>query len=247
TGDTGCRWINGNLQSNNSKYFEDDSTVQRVWVTGFEPNTEHTITLKYGTTKAGKHAYDFLTTWDCSENWIVDADRCQDISGFASSVDDFMDIPEDPNVPDSFEFCDVAGDRQFVMRGGTLDNATTPTIASGTYGGDSETVITVDFTVAGSGSMCSTKQGVTTCSVALWFGAHVASQADWGQGTGAGSIQGSPYHVALAAIDNVDQTQGGGRDNQMQSNTIVVTCEGVDCDDQNVCTTDTCELQNGVP
>lgn len=30
SGDNGCRWINGNLQSNNSIYFEGDATVQRV-------------------------------------------------------------------------------------------------------------------------------------------------------------------------------------------------------------------------
>jgi hypothetical protein len=30
TDDTGCRWINGNLQSNNSTYWEGDATVQRV-------------------------------------------------------------------------------------------------------------------------------------------------------------------------------------------------------------------------
>ena len=34
TGDTGCRWINGNLQANNSIYKEGDATIQRVWLTG---------------------------------------------------------------------------------------------------------------------------------------------------------------------------------------------------------------------
>ena len=37
TGDTGCRWINGNLQANNSTYAEGDATVQRVWLTDFLP------------------------------------------------------------------------------------------------------------------------------------------------------------------------------------------------------------------
>ena len=32
-GDTGCRWTNGNLQSNNSRYSEGDATVQRLWLT----------------------------------------------------------------------------------------------------------------------------------------------------------------------------------------------------------------------
>ncbi|HEY9075186.1 MAG TPA: DUF5979 domain-containing protein, partial [Anaerolineaceae bacterium] len=216
TGDTGCRWITGNLQSNNSKYYEGDSTVQRLWLTDFVPGSTHTVTFRYGTTKGGKHAYDFLTSWNWSENWITLADRCQDITGCTTAAETTVNIPQDPNVPDAYE--NATGTRQFVMRGGTLNSATTPVIASGTYSGDSETAITINFTVANSGPLCSTKQGVTTCGVAVWFGAHVASQADWGIGTGAGSITGSPYHVELAAIDG---TSIGQRDNQMQSGVIV--------------------------
>jgi hypothetical protein len=222
SGDTGCRWINGNLQRNNSIYFEGDATVQRVWLTGFEPGTTHNVTLKYGTTKGGKHAYDFLTTWDWSENWITPADRCQDITGCETVAETTLDIPEDPNVPDSFE-PSAPGDRQFVMRGGALNSATTPAIFSGDYTGDSETVITVEFTVASAGDMCHTKQGVTTCDVALWFGAHVAAQANWGLGLGAGSISGSPYHVALDAMDSASI---GQRDNQMQAEVVTFIPNG---------------------
>ena len=59
SGDTGCRWINGNLQSNDSIYAEDDATVQRVYLTGLPPGS-HSMKFSYGTTKGGKHAYDYL-------------------------------------------------------------------------------------------------------------------------------------------------------------------------------------------
>ena len=59
-----CRWINGNLQGNNSTYIEGDATVQRLWLKDFVPGSAHTITLQYGTTKGGNHAYDYLTTWN---------------------------------------------------------------------------------------------------------------------------------------------------------------------------------------
>ena len=39
SGDTGCHWTNGALQSSNSKYFEGDSTVQRVRLSGLEPGS----------------------------------------------------------------------------------------------------------------------------------------------------------------------------------------------------------------
>src|SRR6266508_4108794 len=213
TGDDGCRWINGNLQNNNSTYFEGDSTVQRLWLTGFVPGTSHTVRLKYGTTKGGKHAYDFLTTWNWSENWVTDADRCQGITGCTSLAESNFAIPQDPNANNYDNFA-----RNFVMRGGTLTGVSTPSIASGSYTSDSETVITVSFTVASSGAMCpTTGPDKNTCGIALWFGAHVAAQADWGFGSGAGNISGSPYHVALDAVDGASV---GQRDNQMQANAI---------------------------
>ncbi|HEX4980790.1 MAG TPA: hypothetical protein VFV63_03795, partial [Ilumatobacteraceae bacterium] len=218
SGDLGCRWINGNLQKNNSRYREGDATVQRLWLEGIAPGETHTVTFKYGTTKAGKHAYDFLTNWDWSENWITDADRCQGITGCTGATDTTTAILDDPNVTNAIE----PGGRFFTMRGGVLNSATVPAIVSGTYGGDSETAITVSFTVGpGSGAMCETKQNVTTCSVAFWFGAHVARTDQWttfNGTTGAGSVSGSPYHVALDAFDDESI---GQRDNQMQSDTII--------------------------
>ncbi|MCC7164114.1 MAG: hypothetical protein IT331_16590 [Anaerolineae bacterium] len=211
SGDTGCRWINGNLNSNNSAYQEGDATVQRLWLNDFVPDSTHTITLSYGTTKGGKHAYDFLTTWNLSESWITLDDRCQDITGCTTAAEDVFSISDDPNVPAAYF---VPASRQFVMRGGDLTAATTPTIFSGTYTSDSETRITISFTVGPSnGSLCETKGQTTTCGVVLWFGGHVARQLDWGAGTSAGSISGSPYHVAFVEMDGASV---GQRDNQMQ-------------------------------
>ena len=216
--DSGCHWINGNLQSNNSRYSEGEATVQRVWLTGFAPGSSHTVTLQYGTTKGGKHAYDFLTTWNASESWIVESDQCQSITGCSTSdaSENTFAIPHDPNGSGQFE----TGTRNFTMRGGTLTGATAPAIVSGSYAGDSETATTVSFTVAPSGAMCASG----TCSVALWFGAHIAKSAEWqpfNGTTGAATISGSPYHVALAAMDGESI---GQRDNQMQSATVVGQC-----------------------
>ena len=223
TGDEGCRWINGNLQSNNSIYKEGDATVQRVWLTDFVPGSSHTIRLKYGTTKGGKHAYDFLTTWNWSENWISVADRCQDITGCTSAADTTFNIQMDGSVPDTFEPAFGNANHKFVMRGGNITATSVPAIVTGDYTGDSETVTTVSFTVDSSGTMCETKGQTTTCGVALWFGAHVAAQANWGLGLGAGSISGSPYHVALDAIDGASV---GQRDNQMQAGVVTAVPNG---------------------
>ena len=229
TGDTGCRWTNGNLQSNNSTIFEGDATVQRLWLTGLTPGSTHTITLKYGTTKQGKHAYDYLTTWNYSENWVLDADLCQDIDANGNGAggsctlwgaDDLFPIPVDPNVaftnggPGGIPVPQPAG-RNFTMRNGDITAASIPAVVSGDYTGDSETVITITYTVGNDADACSGG----TCSVVLWFGAHVALTAEWASG-GATTVPGSPYHVALDALDG---ESAGQRDNQMQAGAIQVT------------------------
>jgi hypothetical protein len=218
-GDPGtCNWINGNLQSNNSTYHEGDATVQRLWLKDFVPGSHHSVTLKYGTTKSGTHAYDFLTTWDWSEDWITLANRCETITGCQTAAEDTEFIPGDSNVPNAIETGLGTASRQFVMRGGTISGVSSPALVSGTYGGgDSETALTIEFDVAATGSMCLTQGQSTTCGIALWFGAHIAESDPWeavdGFG-GATNIPGSPYHVSL---DAVDDASAGERDNQMQA------------------------------
>ncbi|MEN6410866.1 MAG: hypothetical protein ABFD44_14280, partial [Anaerolineaceae bacterium] len=213
-----CQWINGNLQKNNSTYSEGDATVQFILISGVVPGETHSFTLVYGTTKNGKHAYDFLTTWSWSEDWITEADRCHFNAGciaYDPLDTSYMDIPLDPNVPAAYQNA-KPDQRHFNMRGGTLTNISTPTIISGDYTGTSETSIEITFTVNAAGNPMCNAEG-TNCQVAMIFGAHVAAQADWGTGTGAGSISGSPFHVQLSTFDGAAV---GSRDNQMQSSAI---------------------------
>ncbi|MEK7642426.1 MAG: hypothetical protein AAB392_01385 [Patescibacteria group bacterium] len=228
TGDTECRWTNGAINSSNSVYFEGDSTIHRTWIKGFAPDTQHTVTFKYGTTKGGKHAYDYLTTFDASED-STEADRCDDITGCVGADEVTSSMQNDPNVPDTIEL--ALGTRNFTLRGGTIDVVSVPLRVSGATTTDSETVVTVTFTTAATGTpMCEESNGpknttIVSCGIAIWFGAHIANSSEWFDfdgTTGAGSINGSPYHVALASVDNVDATQGGGRDNQMSADVLVV-------------------------
>ena len=219
TGDSGCRWTNGNLQPNNSTYYEGEATVQRAHVAGLTPGS-HTILFKYGTTKGGKHAYDFLTTDTFSElapNTVTDADFCEGLSGFPSCdtliPNPSLLIPPDPNAS-GFDVAE--SNRYFKIRNGTITSVGAPTIVSGSYAGDSETTILVSFDVP---SNCADKDTTAnTCSVLITFGAHVSSQIDWGISNSAVNINGSPYHVA---IDKLDGAAVGQRDNQMQSATVL--------------------------
>jgi hypothetical protein len=226
--DPECHWINGAINSSNSTYFEGDSTIHRAWLDGFAPSTSHTVTFKYGTTKGGKHAYDYLTTYNATEVSSI-ADRCDGITGCTTATEVTSAMQNDLLVDDTIE--PAPAGRLFTLRGGTITNVSVPSMVSGSYASDSETVVTVTFTTGAQGSsMCEENNGphnttIVTCGVAIWFGAHIAESAEWmafNSTTGAGSINGSPYHVALVALDNEDQTQGGGHDNQMSADVLVV-------------------------
>jgi uncharacterized repeat protein (TIGR01451 family) len=237
----GCKWIFGNLNGNNSTYPEGTATVQRAELVGFGPDEYHSVTFQYGTTKNGKHAYDFLTGWDWSEKWITVEDRCEGIDDCEVAAEVEWAIPADPYLAsvtgggwevDSTSPTAPDTPHRFVMRGATFEKLgggnpiSDPTLQDPgmTYAGTSETLITVYFkTPPADSPMCETSGGrtpVTTCRVALWFGAHVAKGVDWlaeNGTTGAGSISGSPYHVALFRLDDLSI---GNRDNQMQAGAV---------------------------
>jgi len=240
--DLGCKWINGNLQKNVATYAEGEATVQRVWLDGFSKSntTTHTITFKYGTTKQGTHAYDFLTSWYWSEDWITPSDLCQaptgpstnTIAGCETAVaneSDFFQMGNDSNVPDIGTLNGIepnnTDDRRFQMAGGDIISVSAPQIATGTYAGDSETTVTVTFKVPTTASAMCSSGGNPTCGVMIFFGAHIAETEKWtafNDTVGATGIEGSPYHVAISEVDgDPGDTQGGGRDNQMQANVIV--------------------------
>src|SRR3989344_6779336 len=222
TGDIGCRWTNGNINSTNSTYHEDDDTVQRLAIDNLTTG-DHTVIIKYGTTKGGKHAYDFMTDDTFSEDWVTALDLCDPAltnlpgcSGLTPQVSGL--IPTDINAGGF----DVArADRHFKIRNGTWVRSgilSGPTLVDGSYAADSDTSIILQFHV--DSSTC-VGAHASKCEVLITWGTHISTQADWGTGNSAVNIPGSPYNVQIADVDGTGIT-GGGRDNQMQASAVVV-------------------------
>lgn len=232
TNDIGCRWTNGNLNINNSVYHEGDATVQRLAIKDLT-NGEHTVTIQYDSLKGGKHAYDFLTDDNFSEltpNVLTDSDLCDpslsnfdscattDPGGVISGV-----IPAAPNA-NGFDVAS-GNNRHFKIRNGSWSNTGTivpgivsnPTVLAGA---DAPTNIQLKFYV--DTNTCADKyqvQGNDVCEVLITWGAHISTQADWGEGNSAVDISGSPYHVRVVELDG---NAVGNRDNQMQASAIVI-------------------------
>jgi hypothetical protein len=212
-----CNWTNGNLNGSNSVYQEEDATVQRLLLTGLA-NGSHVVTIEYDTTKGGKHAYDFLTDPDLTENWVTTADICSGLTNFAScaaaTVNPSPNIPHDPlNTSGT-----VDTNQNIHIRNGSITAISVPTLISGSYAGDSTTRVNVTFTVNTANCLNGSGNGANAeCPALLTWGAHVSSQADWGSNGSAVNISGSPYHVRVTALDG---KATGNRDNQMSASVI---------------------------
>ena len=216
----GEAWTNGNLNAQKAHYAEGESVPFRARFDGLVAGNTYTITIRYDTTKAGKHAFDYLTTYNQTlpdARTEANPDPTIGTAFFGQAPTDTFGIPIDPNVTagpngvDDLPLGPAGGDDitqvpgVFTMWGGDITAASPYTLA-GLYSGDSDTSITLTFTA-------------TSTTAVLAWGGHVGNETEWGgPGTGAFNINGSPYHMAL----NSTTFNVGGQDHQMQSSVIII-------------------------
>src|SRR4030095_3087321 len=124
------------------------------------------------TTKGGKHALDYLTTFNRT---VATANPCLGVSG--CSVSSTFPIPADPQVTGG-GVPPVAGN--FTLYGGTITSVSAYSYPNGTgFTGDKSAQIAITFTAS-------------VANPVLAWGGHIAARADWGTGNSAISISGSP-------------------------------------------------------
>jgi len=175
---TGANWVNGNANETKAHYLEGDSIPYRIKLTSLEAGS-HTITIEWDTTQSGKHAIDYLTSYDRTES--VGNNPCDGVVGCNLASFDTYPIPIDPNAVNQ-----IAG--VFTLFGGDITAVSSYTL-NGSYAGNSSTSITITFTsTAGQ-------------DLVLAWGGHIATRGDWGANNAAVSISGSPYHTRLLDLD----------------------------------------------
>jgi len=89
---TGAAWENGNLNEAKAHYFEGESVAYRLRLTDVSTTGTHRVSIEWDTTEQGKHAIDYLTSFDRSE---ADANPCSDVVGCNPLVFNTYAIPED--------------------------------------------------------------------------------------------------------------------------------------------------------
>jgi uncharacterized repeat protein (TIGR01451 family) len=212
----GQGWQNGDLNGNNSAYGEGDVVPFRLAIEGLAAG-QHTIHLNYDFLTGGSEAYDFLATWNVTENPNKCADpsaggassHCPNSLGSANTTA----FPADPFSPSVSPGLTVNGamafsgvSRNLTMYGGTVNSITVPAHASGK--GD----MVVTFTTS------------SDWAFFLW-GAHIAQSAYWnesngGSANGAATISGAPWHMRTQALDESNGNKN--QDRSIQPSAIAV-------------------------
>ena len=190
-------WVNGNLGASKSHYAEGDSISYRLMMSGLSVGT-HVVTIEWDTTKAGKHAIDYLTTY----NRTVNSNPCEGVAGCNQGIFNAFNIPADPQVTGA-GVTPVAG--EFRLFGGTITNVSAYSYPDGTgFAGDKSAQITLTI-------------NATVANPVLAWGGHIGTRLDWSATNSAVSISGSPYHTRLIDLDG----SGGNQDRSLSAEAVI--------------------------
>src|SRR5215472_4644535 len=141
-------WTNGNLNANKAHYAEGEAVPFESVFTGLAANTSYSITLTWDTTKAGLHAFDFLTSYNF--DWTSNNPSGIEQTAFANPLigtslaslptqpsisnpyagGTTFGIPLDPNLPSGHNNLQgEASNQLFAIWGATITTVTTPSIS----------------------------------------------------------------------------------------------------------------------
>ncbi len=208
-------WVTGN---NDGPYFEGDTVPYYTSFSNLVVGDTYSITIEWDTTKSGKHALDYLRSYDATIAFPPAVDPAVE-AGVNVISTDFFPIPIDTFMTTHPTFNGVQQPGSFKMYNGDMIAVSaynTPL----TYLGDTSTSITVTFVAQDDDGDVNT----TTTSAVLTWGGHIATRQDWGLLNSAVNIPGSPYHMRLETFFDVtnDEELGlGNTDRSLSAEAVI--------------------------
>lgn len=217
------QWQNGNLNQVNAHYSEGESVPYRARLSGLTGGATYGVTIEWDTTKSGKHAIDYLTSVGRTE---ATADPCAGVTCVPPT--NTLPIPVDSAVTGAG--VTQLGGQVFSLHGGTFVTPGSSVPNTGNLCVGASCTVTAnpssytrvgDYTDTSSASVTVWFTASSDFAVLSWSG-HVASQADWGTGMSAASIEGSPYHMRLLdfTCSNKSNCSAGNEDRAMSSSVV---------------------------
>jgi hypothetical protein len=221
-----ANWQTGNLGTSNSDYAEGDSVPYRTIASNLTVGQTYKLHIEWDTTQSGKHALDYLTTYNRTEST---ANPCAGVT--CAGGTSTLAIPIDSQVTGG-GVTQVAGQAFTAFgatfpgngamvsnSGGNLCGSATCTIPTnpsaysliGTYAGTSQTGLALYFTA-------------TNSTAVIAWGGHIARRLDWGSGKSAADVSGSPYHMRVIdyKCSDVDNCSSGNMDRSLSAGAVTI-------------------------
>jgi hypothetical protein len=224
-------WVNGSLNATQAHYLEAYSVPYRVLITGLSTGAgnPHSLVVEWDITKGGKHALDFVTSYNRIEP------HAPAFGHPAEVIDPLLGLPAgtytlSPNVPadilpaPSSAGSPVAGEPTAAFNALPLAERRL-TIYNGTITGLSYVDEDSHASSDGSASLKIDFIANTSTVVILW-GGHIAASETWGQGNSAAQIPGASYHTRLISLDGAST---GNQDRSLSAQAVFIP-EPPDCD-----------------
>jgi uncharacterized repeat protein (TIGR01451 family) len=190
-------WVNGNLGASKAHYFEGDSIPYRMKFDNLATTGTHEVIIEWDTTEGGKHAIDYLTSFDRT---VATANPCVGVSPCGSPTT--FPIPADPQVT-AATVAQIPGN--FTLYGGTITGVSAYSYPKGSgFSGNKSARITITFTAS-------------QANPVLAWGGHISTRSDWGLDNSAVGIPGSPYHMRLIDLDGA----GGNQDRSLSEAAVI--------------------------
>ncbi|MFH0714844.1 MAG: hypothetical protein V1847_03635 [Candidatus Diapherotrites archaeon] len=235
-----CHWIGSIIQQSNSQYFEGMSVAQRLVFTNISSTTGniHTLTLSHQAMKSSIHAYDFITSYNQSNNPAITLNACGEEIGPPGTLGAtctslrsgsnyiLVDVPDamgsvgGDDVASRVAAYETAfGNRQIKIYGNSP--ITSASLSFDGYDTDANdaTQVHAFYTLTWTSS---------STQVLIEMAGHLSISGDgtgisYGPGKGSSSISGGPYHFSLHRLDGDSL---GKQDNQIKGADIQVPPQG---------------------
>jgi len=195
-------WVNGNAGPENAHWAENEFIPYRIRFADLEQGT-HTVVIGYDIFHNGKHAIDYLGTYNAT---ATDADPCSTVTGCGGTPSTYAIPPDEVTVTSQLNPNTGANISQipgvFTLWGGTIIN-----VQYLPYAGGDERRIAVTFANSVSNPV-------------LAWGGHIAWIGDWGVGNSASAINGSPYHMRLISLNGRTL---GNQDRSLKNTAVVAS------------------------
>jgi hypothetical protein len=225
-------WVNGNANGSKAHWREGEFISYRVRLSGLATGIAHTLVFDYQTIHSGKHALDYVGSFDATETTSATPTQfhannnspCADLV-VAGQMDAAQCASPVSSLPvNSATLTNCGG-----SAGGPISQAPGSFKLYGPAGSTLDSMQYFNQNALSGTGQCNTTVQLTfhigsaidaNHTMVIAWGGHIASQGDWGVNNSASFISGSPFHMAL---DSLDGASTGSQDRALATSAIFFT------------------------